>query len=94
MDGLSVDQVIAAGSPTVVIVTAVQLFASVTVTLYVPAAKPVAVKSVLPLSHDTVYGACPPPGTTVAVPSVPLAQLTSSALAVAVTAAGSVKVIS
>jgi hypothetical protein len=47
---------------------AVQRFKSVTVTVYVPEAKAVAVAPVCPFDQDQVYGANPPEPLTVAEP--------------------------
>ena len=56
--------------------TAVPPLASVTVTLYVPAAKPVMVESVRLFDHKTLYGFTPPVIETPAPPFVPPVQLT------------------
>ena len=59
----------AAGSVITTEVTEIQPFASVAVTLYVPAAKPVAVAEVWPLFHRYVIVPVPPVPAAVAVPS-------------------------
>ena len=51
--------------------------ASVTVHVYVPAVKLVAVWVVLPFDHKYVYGGVPPLGLAVAVPLLPPLQLIS-----------------
>jgi len=86
------DAVKSPGSVIVTIAVAVQEFASVTVTVYVAAAKPVFVAAVglVPAPQAYVYGARPPVGATLAVPSVPPLQLTLVELViVATTASGS-----
>jgi hypothetical protein len=51
------------------VLVVVQPFASVTVTVYVPAQRPVVVAAVPPEgAHEYVYGAVPPEATTVAEP--------------------------
>jgi hypothetical protein len=72
----------------------VQLLASVTVTVYVPAASPVAVAAVPPVGVQTyVYVPVPPVPLTVAVPFDPLSQETFvCAAAVATKAVGCVTV--
>src|SRR6185437_80675 len=60
--------------PTITAAVAIHAFASVTVTVYVPAVNPVAVALVPPLgAHENVYAGVPPEGEAVAVPlgSVP-----------------------
>src|SRR5690606_39637246 len=61
------------GSVTVTFVVVVQLLASVTVTVYVPASNPVAVAVVCAVAsfHKYEYGAVPPDTVTVASPSFP-----------------------
>ena len=58
------------------VATAVQPFASVAVTLYVPAAKPVAIAAVWPLFHRYVIMPVPPVPAAVAEPFAPPKQLT------------------
>jgi hypothetical protein len=67
-----------AGSVIVTVAVLVQFLASVTVTVYGPAAKPVAVAVVAVLGddHAYVYGAVPPAALTVAEPVVPFLQST------------------
>ena len=55
----------------VTLAVAVQEFASVTNTEYVPAVKPLATAVNVLLLHLYVYGAVPPAGVTVALPSFP-----------------------
>ena len=66
----------AAGSVITTEVTEVQPFASVAVTLYVPAAKPVAVAEVWPLFHKYVMVPVPPVPAAVAAPFAPPKQET------------------
>ena len=72
----------------VALAVAVHPLASVTVTLYVPAASALRFCVVAPLLHKYVYGAVPPLAVTVAVPSVPPIVVTGVDVADAVTAAG------
>jgi hypothetical protein len=66
-----------AGCPITVDAVAVQPFLSVTVTVYVPAVRLVAVALVPPLgAHEYVYGTVPPPAVTVAPPVAPPLHLT------------------
>ena len=66
-----------------------QLRASVTVTVYVPALRLEAVAAAPPLGlHENKYGAVPPVGVTVAVPLFPLKQLTGVLIIDEVIAAG------
>ncbi len=58
----------AVGCVIVTLVVRVQPFASVTVTVYVPAVNPVAVAAVCPPVQAYVYGAVPPLAVTVAAP--------------------------
>ena len=68
-------------------VTEVQPFASVAVTLYVPAVKPVAVAEVWPLFHRYVMVPVPPVPAAVAVPSeAPMQETFVHALIVTATA--------
>ena len=84
----------AAGSVIVVDELSVQPFASVTVTLYVPATNPVAVAVVCPLFQLYVYGDVPPVCEAVACPSFNPLQLTLlSVVALDTKAAGSVIVV-
>jgi hypothetical protein len=80
----------AVGSVIVVLDVVVQLFASVTVTVYVPATRPLAVADVAALLHAKVYGDVPPDPFAVAVPLLPPLQLTGVFEALAVNIAGSV----
>ena len=65
---------------------AVQPFASVTVTVYVPWSKPVIVCVVCPPGlHKKVYGGVPPDGFAVAVPSFVVGPVSSVAVAVTLT---------
>ena len=70
----------------------VQLFASDTVTVYVPATNPLAVADVAALLHAKVYGDVPPDPLAVADPSLPPLQLTDVFEALAANIAGSVMV--
>ena len=72
----------------VAVAVAVHPFASVTVTVYVPAISPVAVGVVCTgvVFHEYVYAGVPPAGVTVAVPVVPPKQFTFVPVAVAVKA--------
>ena len=65
----------AAGSVRVTVSDSVHPFSSVTVTVYVPATKPVAVAVVCPSLQEYVYAPVPPEGVAVAVPSLPPLQL-------------------
>ena len=82
----------AVGSVIVVLAVVVQLFASVTVTVYVPAISPLAVAVVAALLHAKVYGDVPPEPLAVAVPLLPPLQLTGVFEALAVNTTGSVMV--
>ena len=53
-----------------------QPFASVAVTVYVPADKPLFVAPTVPFDHRYVYPAVPPTAATVVEPSLPKLQLT------------------
>ena len=70
-----------------------QLLASVTVTVYVPAARPLDVAAVPPLGDQLyVYALVPPVTVAVAEPFIPLLQLTLVCVGVIASAAGSVMV--
>jgi len=60
----------------VTLVVAVQLLASVAVTLYVPADKPVAVAEVEPVLQTKVFVPVPPVADAVALPLLPPKQAT------------------
>ncbi len=74
---LTVD-IITLGSVTVDVVVTVHPFASVTVTIYVPAATPIIDAVVAELLHAYVYGEVPPVADAVAPPSEPPLQETSA----------------
>ncbi len=75
----------------VTVSVSVQPLASVTVTVYVPAARLEAVAEVAPLDQAKEYDVVPPVAEAVASPSLPPLQLTLSVYAVAATStAGSV----
>jgi len=82
----------AVGSVIVVLDVVVQLFASVTVKVYVPDTSPLAVAVVAALLHAKVYGAVPPVPFAVAVPLLPPLQLTDVFEALAANNAGSVMI--
>jgi len=67
----------AVGSPTMCVHDDIHPVASVTVTVYEPAVKPVILASVEPLLHKYVYGAVPPVAVTLAEPSEPPLHRTS-----------------
>jgi uncharacterized protein involved in outer membrane biogenesis len=79
-----------ASTDTATCVVPVQLRASVTVTTYNPAVKPLIVAVLPPLLHKYWYGAVPPLTVTVAPPSVPPKQFTAVELAIRVSPAGAV----
>jgi hypothetical protein len=86
-----VDAATGVGCVIVYVRVMVQPFASVTVTVYVPAARPVAEEPVPPLgAHEYVYGAVPPEATTVAEPVVPPLQSTFTCEPVVASAGGCV----
>ena len=75
---LLVVAVTAVGCPITAVAVLVHPFASVTVTVYVPAASALAVVPVPPLgAHEYVYGDVPPVAVTVAVPVDPPKQIAS-----------------
>jgi hypothetical protein len=81
----------AVGCVTVVVADEVQPFASVTITVYVPAESPVALDPFPPLGdHAYVYGVVPPVGVTVAEPVLPPKQSTGDELAEVVSTGGCV----
>ena len=88
----TVDATNAVGSVIVVLDVVVQLFASVTVTVYVPATRPLAVADVAELLHAKVYGDVPPDPFAVAAPLLPPLQLTGVFEALAANSTGSVMV--
>ena len=67
----------AIGSPTMCMHDDIHPLASVTVTVYEPAVKPVILASVEPLLHKYAYGAAPPVAATLAEPSEPPLHRTS-----------------
>jgi hypothetical protein len=81
-----------------VLAVVVQLFASDTVTVYVPATSPLAVAVVAKVAelvevlHAKLYGDVPPKPLAVAVPLLPPSQLTLAFTVLAVNTAGSVTV--
>ncbi len=77
-----------AGCETGVFNETIQPFTSVTMHVYVPAIKLVAVWVVLPFDHKYVYGGVPPLGLAVAVPLLPPLQLISVVESVIVKAVG------
>ena len=89
----------AVGSVTVVLAVVVQLFASDTVTVYVPANSPLAVAVVAKVAelveviHPKLYGAVPPEPLAVAVPLLPPLQLTLVFTVLTVNTVGSVIVV-
>ena len=66
-----------------------QLFSSVTVTVYVPGVSPVMIAVVSPLLQLKEYGAVPPLGAELAVPSFAPRAVSPVAVALASKAAGS-----
>jgi hypothetical protein len=83
-----------AGSVTIVEVESVQPFASVIVTLYVPAITPVIEAVVAELDHAYVYGIVPPVDEAVAPPfEIPLHVVFESTTLEAINIAGSVIVV-
>ena len=70
--------------------TPVQRFASVTVTVYVPATKPVIFCVVEPSDHAYVYGPFPPDGTEDISPAAPSKQILSIGVRATITGVGSV----
>jgi hypothetical protein len=79
----------AVGCVTVVDAVVVHPFASVTVTVYPPAVRPVAEEPVPPEgAHEYVYPEVPPDAVTEAEPVLPPKQSTGDEVAVAVSAGG------
>jgi hypothetical protein len=79
------EAVTAVGCVTTAVADEVHPFASITVTVYVPAVRPVAVAVVwLLIDHRYVIGAVPPVAVAVALPLLPPAQETFTTLVVTV----------
>ena len=79
-----------AGSATTSELSPVQRLASVTVTVYIPATKPVIFCVVEPSDHAYVYGPFPPDGTEDISPATPSKQILSTGVRATNTVVGSV----